>query len=1090
MRNLKRALSLLLSSTMVLGMVVMGGSAAGYQDVDASYNQEAIEVLQAVGVMTGDQNGDFNPDDNVTRNEMAVVMANLLDLKVDDFEGTTLPFTDVPEWAAKYVAACYADGITAGTSATTYGGDQTVTAAQAALMMMKALGYFQNVSDFGSDWQVATVKQGSKINLFDGIEAGASSAMTRNEVAQIALNTLEATMVETDGTNTTITTGDVTINTGDTKYVDVTIAAGSYGDAIDDATDGTKDIVQLGEKLYNGDLKKNPTTRTDRMGRVSDYWTYDGKEIGVYAKEADATYVVADGGMNVNEILADSDYFNYNATQVGTATQAKTFLNGDNFSSSGLNIALSTTNESEELQKGDVVEVYLNNSNNVDTVVISRYSVAKIDEVETDLDSSKTDKGIGAEISLVDLADSSVGTVFYDSTNDKASASDKDKVLAGFNAATYTEGAYLAVALDNAGNEVVDSYVITPVTGAPSAFRAAEYVSASVIKNGYITLGGEQYTFAGTVYGVDNTTSFDFDSNYDVYATKEGYAIGVKGADAVNLNDVYYVVGLYQTTSDMGTASYYAQVVAMDGTVSSIKLEYVSFNAMLKKAGGTGNLYLADGTLAGTADSTATPSAGKLYVPAEASHLYTFTDSTAGGDSDAGNGKYTGNAYNGGTSYDVNVADVNGAIKGDDTRFSVDGGVTANFFISSSTKFIAAEKAGDDLKVTTATGGMKAADDTQVIVIAKDSTPRDAALVIYLGTDLSATVASDDVVYLAKTPTEQTADGYKATLYFVADNSTKEVILDKDDSATSVGFYVYDLENNVYTLTTTGLSGNITSTVDKDTEGYKENLAITAHYGNTMTATNFVDVDYSKALIMDNRSNRSSSEYANEITSAKRLGDAIDAVAAVGKALKVNVYVIDGNVTLVDVVGINSVAAPSISGQPSDETFAEGTASKTLTVTASGDGLSYQWYQGSDKVGTDSNTLDLSALSLTPGVYKFKVVVTSNKDGATNSTTSNEATVTVQPKTPTLTPAGSSTTSDSKFYNTLTLTAGDYEDGVYKIYQGGSEASGMTATRTSENSIEIESTANFDGSTNYTLTVTVNGVESEKSSTFTLPAQA
>ena len=34
MRNLKRALSLLLSSTMVLGMLVMGSSAAGYQDVD------------------------------------------------------------------------------------------------------------------------------------------------------------------------------------------------------------------------------------------------------------------------------------------------------------------------------------------------------------------------------------------------------------------------------------------------------------------------------------------------------------------------------------------------------------------------------------------------------------------------------------------------------------------------------------------------------------------------------------------------------------------------------------------------------------------------------------------------------------------------------------------------------------------------------------------------------------------------------------------------------------------------------------------------------------------------------------------------
>ena len=33
----------------------------------------------------------------------------------------------------------------------------------------------------------------------DGIVAGASTAMTRNNVAQLTLNTLESTMVETDG---------------------------------------------------------------------------------------------------------------------------------------------------------------------------------------------------------------------------------------------------------------------------------------------------------------------------------------------------------------------------------------------------------------------------------------------------------------------------------------------------------------------------------------------------------------------------------------------------------------------------------------------------------------------------------------------------------------------------------------------------------------------------------------------------------------------------------------------------------------------------------------------------------------------------
>ena len=47
------------------------------------------------------------------------------------YKGTS-PFTDVPEWAEPYVAACYTNGITSGYDAKTYGGSDTVTTGQAA----------------------------------------------------------------------------------------------------------------------------------------------------------------------------------------------------------------------------------------------------------------------------------------------------------------------------------------------------------------------------------------------------------------------------------------------------------------------------------------------------------------------------------------------------------------------------------------------------------------------------------------------------------------------------------------------------------------------------------------------------------------------------------------------------------------------------------------------------------------------------------------------------------------------------------------------------------------------------------------------
>lgn len=98
MRNLKRALSLTLASVMLLGMMVVSSSAAaGYDDVSETDNVEAIEVLQAIEVMVGDERS-FGPECPVNRAEMAVVMGKLLSLDYN-YYSTSCPFNDVYDWA-------------------------------------------------------------------------------------------------------------------------------------------------------------------------------------------------------------------------------------------------------------------------------------------------------------------------------------------------------------------------------------------------------------------------------------------------------------------------------------------------------------------------------------------------------------------------------------------------------------------------------------------------------------------------------------------------------------------------------------------------------------------------------------------------------------------------------------------------------------------------------------------------------------------------------------------------------------------------------------------------------------------------------
>ena len=289
MRNLKRALSLAVASVMLLGMMVVGSGAVSYDDVTSEHNTEAIEVLQAIGAMVGDGES-FNPDQNVTREEMAVIMCNLLDYTVSSYQGLTR-FTDVSDWARPYVEACYTNSIIAGYSDTQFGGSDPVTTGQAGLMIMKALGYFQEMGDFGADWLVATVSQGAQIELFDGVDKGANEALTRNDVAQMVLNALQSDCVRiashdlvADGNGGFTTRAVYTARTSDnSKYSKIKDEKDSLV-YVEDYT------IQLGEELYDGDLERLGTA--DAFGRPAVEWKFDAQQIGLYADNSNlrATY--------------------------------------------------------------------------------------------------------------------------------------------------------------------------------------------------------------------------------------------------------------------------------------------------------------------------------------------------------------------------------------------------------------------------------------------------------------------------------------------------------------------------------------------------------------------------------------------------------------------------------------------------------------------------------------------------------------------------------------------------------------------------------------------------------------------------------
>ena len=136
MRNLKRALSLAVASVMLLGMMVVG-SGASYVDVSSADNVEAIEVMQAVGVMVGDDQGNFNGEDPITREEMAKILCQAKQLKVTVPEKTYADDAEIAEWAKGYVYACQEAGIMEG-SGDNFNPRDNATRAEGAAVLVRA----------------------------------------------------------------------------------------------------------------------------------------------------------------------------------------------------------------------------------------------------------------------------------------------------------------------------------------------------------------------------------------------------------------------------------------------------------------------------------------------------------------------------------------------------------------------------------------------------------------------------------------------------------------------------------------------------------------------------------------------------------------------------------------------------------------------------------------------------------------------------------------------------------------------------------------------------------------------------------------
>ena len=187
---MKKLLSMFLAFTLIFSLIPTTALAA---TDDLIYQ---ADVLNSLGLFAGTGTDSFgNPNYELektpTRQEAITLLVGLIG-KTNEAKNKTwnTPFTDVPSWSKPFVGYAYANKITSGTSATTFGCKNPITATQYITFVLGALGY-ESGKDF--QWNRAWILS-DQLGITTGQFNENTKKFTRSDIVSISYNALAANL--------------------------------------------------------------------------------------------------------------------------------------------------------------------------------------------------------------------------------------------------------------------------------------------------------------------------------------------------------------------------------------------------------------------------------------------------------------------------------------------------------------------------------------------------------------------------------------------------------------------------------------------------------------------------------------------------------------------------------------------------------------------------------------------------------------------------------------------------------------------------------------------------------------------------------
>jgi len=398
MKNLKKVLALVLAFACAFTMFA---GAAFTDSADIKVDADVVDTLVSLGIVEGFEDGSFQPNGTVTRAQMAKMIYVLRTGKSDAsaYNDDKTSFTDIgSHWARGYIKYCQSLGIIAGKSNTIFAPNATVTAQEAAKMLLVTLGYDATKAGLtGSGWAARTNALADENGLLEDVNTSFTGPCPRQYAAQLIYNTIFApTVVLRDGVYTNETYTGADNKTVGEKYMGLKTSVGTLNGVVKESN---KDTYKLTLTMTTANQKDSDKYKGDYVSSFTkvakDYSALTNRVVKVLFKASDDVYGVftTDDSSVLNGVVNDyeisSNKLKYDGTKYTILNQGVTTGNDQEAKVTEDNTTTQKTitsyvTDATAATKAADVKTVLNDDDKVISMDVTKYMVGKVSYVGKD----------------------------------------------------------------------------------------------------------------------------------------------------------------------------------------------------------------------------------------------------------------------------------------------------------------------------------------------------------------------------------------------------------------------------------------------------------------------------------------------------------------------------------------------------------------------------------------------------------------------------------------------------------------------------------------------------------------------------------